>query len=342
MKNALGTKILLQGAPALTELVDQEAEESLHLEFKTLSSVNGLNRDDRKMVAKAICGFANAEGGLLIIGIETAKRNGVDVASNLRSVQNVSRLRDIVTAAIPEMLSPQNNAISVHSISSATDSDEGYLLVDVPASSDRPHMSLSEQRYFRRGSDGTRVLIHSEVRDLLFAGREGALEIGCGIRRGMSQGQVKFQLWLVLNLCNVGRIPIIAPFIRLNGVGWMIPEPLSPRAMRNNSKGRYGIYTTRDVVLHIDDEIGIAEVGTGLNFTRTGQQDVLSAIAAIKNGASHAFSMAPFSVTDRSEGDRPISVSGSFGAENAPAKEFKFHIGKMNLLELFVQQAQPG
>jgi hypothetical protein len=236
------------------------------------------------------------------------------------------------------MLSPQHNAISVDSISAASETNEGYLLIDVPASDNRPHMSLSEQRYFRRGSDGTRVLIHGEVRDLLFAAREGAIEVGCSVRRGMSQGQVKFQLWLVLNLRNVGRIPAIAPFVRVNSAGWMIPDPLSPRIIRNNSRGRYGIYTTRDVVLHIDDEIGIAEFGTGLNFTRTGQRDIPSAVTAIKNGSSHAFSMAPWpSMMDGSEPDDPIRVSGSFGAENAPAKEFAFHVGKMELLELFIQ-----
>src|SRR5215213_4198844 len=40
-----------------------------------------------------------------------------------------------------------------------------------------PHMAISEQRYFRRGSQGTAVMLHGEVRDLMMAPREGALEL---------------------------------------------------------------------------------------------------------------------------------------------------------------------
>jgi len=35
--------------------------------------------------------------------------------------------------------------------------------------------------------------------------------------------------------------------------------------------------------------------------------------------------------------DRPISVSGIYGAENVTAKEFQFDVGKMRLFELFCE-----
>jgi hypothetical protein len=59
-------------------MINERREETLHLEFKTLSSasVSNLAKDDRKVLAKAICGFANADGGTLIVGIKTARRMG--------------------------------------------------------------------------------------------------------------------------------------------------------------------------------------------------------------------------------------------------------------------------
>lgn len=53
----------------------------------------------------------------------------------------------------------------------------------MPRSDNRPHMSVTERRYFRRGSDGTRVLDHGEIRELMFANREARLEINLRLRR---------------------------------------------------------------------------------------------------------------------------------------------------------------
>jgi predicted HTH transcriptional regulator len=192
--------ILNLGESALDYFVIEGREETLHLEFKTLSSNNGLNRDDRKMIAKAICGFCNAEGGLLIVGVETKRVDGIDIATKLRPVRELSRLQNLIKAAVPEMLSPQHNGITVESVACAATPDQGYVLVSVPHSDNRPHMSLSEQRYFRRGSDGTRVLEHGEVRELMFAGREGALAIRCGILPGPSMADLRFDLKLALIL----------------------------------------------------------------------------------------------------------------------------------------------
>ncbi|MGY4158340.1 hypothetical protein ACVINW_004182 [Bradyrhizobium sp. USDA 4461] len=341
MRSSLFESLLASGLAGIEDLVAEERAESLHLEFKTIASTNGLTREDRKMIAKAVCGFSNAEGGLLLLGIETTKADGLDVASRLRPVNGVSRFQNQVRSALPEMLSPQHSAIRVETI--GDDRDVGFLLIDVPASNNRPHMSLSEQRYFRRGSDGTRVLIHGEVRDLMFVEREGSQEIKCSLRSGVSQGDTKFQLWLRLDICNVGRIPIIAPYIRTNA-NLGIPESLQPRTVRDHNEGVFGIYTTRDVVLHVGQAMTLGETPTGLDFTRTGQSNLTSAIASIKKGGiDHAFSMVPWGqMAHGSQNipppqETPIYIVGTSGGMNAPANGFELRVGKHELLGLFEQ-----
>ena len=208
---SLADVILKMGEQALDWFLIERREETLHLEFKTLSSNSGLNREDRKMIAKAICGFCNAEGGLLVIGVETKRVDGIDTATALRPVRELNRLQNLVKAAVPEMLSPQHNGIKVEPVICAGTPDQGYILISVPRSDSRPHMSLLEQRYFRRGSDGTRVLEHGEVRELMFSAKEGAMEIGCRILPGASMGDLRFDLKLALVLQNVGRVPVSAP-----------------------------------------------------------------------------------------------------------------------------------
>jgi predicted HTH transcriptional regulator len=150
------------------ELIAANAEETLHLEFKTLSDSSGerLTKEDRRVLARAICGMANAEGGKIIIGIETKRVDNVDVAVAAKPIGNVERMRNLLVAAIPEMISPQHAGIMV------TRSGRGFLVVDVPQSEVRPHYSNVHHQYFRRGSDGTRILEHAEIRELMFAIRE--------------------------------------------------------------------------------------------------------------------------------------------------------------------------
>jgi hypothetical protein len=341
MTTSLATEILVRGEPAINEIIAERREETLHLEFKTLSSNSGLNRDDRKMIAKAVCGFANAEGGLLIVGIGTTKIDGIDTASNIIPIRGLNRVRNLVIAAVPELLSPQHNSISVHAIMASSGSDEGFILIEIPPSDNRPHMSISEQRYFRRGSDGTRVLVHGEIRELMFATREGALEMRCGIRPGVATGDLRFDIRLILNIRNVGRVPVTAPFVRIEQPGWTVLAELQNFDQRWSSETRYGIYGTRDTIVHLEDEIGLVQFPTGLDFRRTGQHHLASAVQMIKKGdTSDVFRMIPWNEMApeiRPQQDYPVSVSGSFGAENAPAKAFSLNIGKMDLFKMLCE-----
>jgi hypothetical protein len=152
---SLTAQIAADGEPAIAEILTEHREETLHLEFKTLSSETAFTRDDRKMLAAAICGFANAEGGLLIVGVETKKTDGVDTAFAKRPVKNLNRFRRVVTAALPEMLSPQHNGVSL-------------------------------------------------------------------IQGGAASGDLRYQLHIVLTLRNVGRVPVVAPYVRLKKHGWSV------------------------------------------------------------------------------------------------------------------------
>src|SRR5450631_851807 len=337
---SLTAQIAADGEPAIADILTEHREETLHLEFKTLSSETAFTRDDRKMLAAAICGFANAEGGLLIVGVETKKTDGVDTAFAKRPVKNLNRFRRVVTAALPEMLSPQHNGVSLIPIADDPDDNQGFLLIDVPPSDNRPHMSVAEKRYFRRGSDGTRVLDHAEIRELMFATREGVMEINWDIQGGAASGDLRYQLHIVLTLRNVGRVPVVAPYVRLKKHGWSVTTSnLQHVTTRTSVDGIHGIYATRDLLVHVNDEIGMALCETGLDFRGTGRYELASAIEVVKKeGLEHAFLMLPWGEMPtelRPAKDRTVEVEGFYGAENATMKDFKFVIDKTSLLNKF-------
>ena len=71
--------------------VADKREEDLQLEFKTVSSSRMENRDDRKNFAKALSGFANSSGGLIVWGINARKNERkVDCAFELKPIEDIS------------------------------------------------------------------------------------------------------------------------------------------------------------------------------------------------------------------------------------------------------------
>jgi hypothetical protein len=173
----------------------------------------------------------------------------------------------------------------------------------------------------------------------MFATREGALEIIWGIQGGAASGDLRYQLHIVLTLRNVGRVPVVAPYVRLKKHGWLVTTSNSQLTTRTSVDGIHGIYATRDLLVHVNDEIGMALCETGLDFRGTGRYELASAIEVVKKeGLEHAFLMLPRGVMPtelRPANDRPVEVEGFYGAENATMKDFKFVIDKTSLLDKF-------
>jgi hypothetical protein len=68
--------------------VRDKRQEDLHLDFKELPS--GVDRDGRKNLAKAVSGFANSDGGIVVWGIAAREgADGVDCARSLAPIKNV-------------------------------------------------------------------------------------------------------------------------------------------------------------------------------------------------------------------------------------------------------------
>jgi len=75
----------------IREFVENNQEENLNLEFKTIRRADLIDRDDKKNFAKALSGFANSDGGLVIWGVN-AKKNaqGIDCACGFNEIKPLS------------------------------------------------------------------------------------------------------------------------------------------------------------------------------------------------------------------------------------------------------------
>lgn len=341
--SSLLAELLDRGATRIEDLVRDETEETLYLEFKTLGDSSGkqLTREDRKVLAKAICGLANADGGTLIVGVGTSRIGNLDVASSVCPIGNVAAMRNRVAAATAEMLSPPHAEIVTYAVPSTTEDGRGYLVIDVPRSDLRPHYSNVHHQYFRRGSDGTRVLEHSEIRELMFLAREVDLQIDVVLRSLLSFGDLRFNLELALILRNASRVPAVAPYVRLSQVNWQPGTGVEALSTRFSSDRMKGIYASRDILVHPHDDIRMASFTTGLDFRLTGQTDAAEAISMVREAGDRfvrMMSLDQMPINPQPGDDAPVLAAGFYGAENAAVKEFQFVITKPRVLALFCHE----
>jgi predicted HTH transcriptional regulator len=127
--------------------VEDNREEDLHLDFKMVSSLP-FTRDDRKNFAKALSGFANSSGGIVVWGIDARKNDeGVDSASEEKPIAKLSKLISDLNSFTGEFVNPIVEGVQHKSIS--IEDDSGFAVSLIPESVSGPHMAKGgEDRYY--------------------------------------------------------------------------------------------------------------------------------------------------------------------------------------------------
>lgn len=137
---------------AIEDITSAGTEESYNVEFKRKTSTSDIElaKEDRKLLGEALSGFANATGGVLIIGIGTRQDNGIDKAATLYPISNVEAVAERYRAYANDCVSPPVDDLRVRAISNGN--GDGVVVIAVPKGQARPHMSTapSHHTYYRR------------------------------------------------------------------------------------------------------------------------------------------------------------------------------------------------
>jgi len=149
-------KILAEGEIAIDNFILSRKAEELFLDFKR-SSDNGsgdkLSQTDRNNLAKAISGFGNSEGGIIIWGIDCSRDiDGADVARMKVYIENPIRFASWLNNAVSGCTIPPHQNVRNEPISIGN--DNGYVITYIPKSNNTPHQMIGKlQYYIRAGSD---------------------------------------------------------------------------------------------------------------------------------------------------------------------------------------------
>lgn len=161
-------RIRRDGVLEIETLIAERTSEELFLEFKRSADDGQGTRfhdHDRINLRKAISGFANSEGGVLIWGVDCSRQtNAGDVASNKLPLTNPDRFVSWLEGAVSGCTVPP--VIGVRSISIPIDDNFGFVATYVPQSSHAPHQMTGEGRYMIRAGSNFVTAPHGVVAGL--------------------------------------------------------------------------------------------------------------------------------------------------------------------------------
>jgi hypothetical protein len=149
-----------EGESAVAAYIEDFQSENLWLDFKrSADDANGkrLNVNDRENLARAISGFGNADGGVIVWGVDCRRdpKTGADLPSGRMPLTNPSRFVSWLENAVSGCTAPPHRSVEHIALPTGA-SSAGYVATLIPSSLESPLQCIQPpdrlQYYMRAGS----------------------------------------------------------------------------------------------------------------------------------------------------------------------------------------------
>jgi Putative DNA-binding domain len=121
----------------------------------------------RGTIAKAACGFANATGGVIVIGLKASGR-GADMPDIVRNITPVADRKAVASAALDIILKfvePGVQGVKWKTIPDAGSKPSGFILILIPEAEGAPRRSKVDWRFYVRVASGTIPMEYFQVEE---------------------------------------------------------------------------------------------------------------------------------------------------------------------------------
>ena len=196
-------------------------EESVHLDFteKENPDTASLSDSDKRQYSKALSGFANSDGGVLVWGITCKKKNSMDTASELKPITNIrgfiSNLNRLTGDAVSHPVEGiKYEEIKVHG---GSETNCGYVAILIPASDAGPHRAEARgtKQYYKRSGDSFYPMEHYDIEDMFGRRKKPKLSLEIHLSDVHKKSKTQSRLRLIVSITNNGRGIAKYPFLSL-------------------------------------------------------------------------------------------------------------------------------
>ncbi len=272
----------------IDEYISNSQEENLYIEFKTVSDAGMTSPDDRRNFAKALSGYANSSGGLLIWGvIATKNKIGIDCAHSKKEIQPLSLFLAKLNEYTGTLVIPIVEGVEHRKIE--TMGNKGFAVTLVPPSDVGPHMAKGrEDRYYKRSGDSFYKMEHFDIEDMFGRRKKAKLSLSVDIvRKGTEGGGVTkvYGCAVILGIKNSGRGTAKYPYLILK-----VEQPYKideygldgnyntglPKIIKGNRPAGFAQYgANADIVIHPDSILEVTRIRFKVPGTTTKLQDIV-------------------------------------------------------------------
>lgn len=211
----------------LSRLVADQVQEDIHLELKTKRnrSVPDLEDSERWQFSRALSGFANSDGGILIFGIETDRQ---EHACALKPIADPFGFQARLKKSLLNATQPVVPDVRVEVVPGDT-AAEGFVKVFVPPSDRVPHRAmLADREYFKRSTEGFYRMEHFDLADMFGRRRRPVLTLQ--LEKEGDGGTI------LVSVTNEGRGIAKAPYLALD-----LPAAFKPSTYGFDGNGSLGL-----------------------------------------------------------------------------------------------------
>jgi hypothetical protein len=144
------------GASQIHAMIAAPVVEELFLDYKQSSTTlpnTRLSDDDRKNIAKAISGFGNSEGGIIVWGVDCRQTPQGDIPRTAVPISDALAFKTLLDGAVGGLTLPAHSGVeNIHLLDGQ--GPGGFVVTHIPSGTSAPYRTLHPQQeyYIRAGS----------------------------------------------------------------------------------------------------------------------------------------------------------------------------------------------
>jgi hypothetical protein len=264
------------GAVFLEKLVIDKTHETEWLDFKG-------GRDDpsseqvKGLWSKAICGFANNQGGCIVWGIDARKdpETNVDAANEVEHVKDPAVLRSRLMELHPRATEPPLAGVESVTIYASGNSGPGFVVSYVPESDAKPHRAenLKNTPYMIRIGDSFINPGPSILRNLFYPRSATQLQISVACEwqsPTFTQPPTDMEIWYRLTLKNTSAITARDIFVIVKSLPMGLEINCPYKTTKTDTEFGVGIEVNRVLQPFSTTDIGTMRQTTGVAHSHHG------------------------------------------------------------------------
>ncbi len=165
-----------------TRMIGQSLENTWFDCKQKHDATNGrLDKDDKNNFAKALSGFANMSGGVLIFGLNARKISGIDMIQSLAPIKGLRVFESELREAESRIVERPIPGLEYSKIYTDESNDTGIIIIYIPEGPSSPYRSLVDRHFYARAGDSFIPLNLSQIESLVQKNRKPDLELSISI-----------------------------------------------------------------------------------------------------------------------------------------------------------------